>query len=144
MTKKIYLLRHASYSPLFYDEKEALNLQGVAESEKVASFLATLPEKIDLVYASPILRTQQTGGIVADLLNIPLKTSKELAPGGDFLSLILDLENEVNAALLVSHAPVIKKILKHYAITVDCLGMASLTCLSLDGSKATLVFNFKA
>lgn len=144
MIKKIYLLRHASYLPLFHDEKEALSLQGVAEAEKVGGFLSTLPDKPALVYASPILRTQQTGQIVADFLNIPLKTSGELAPGGDFLSLIADLEKEANAPLLVSHAPVIKKILKHYAITVEHLGMASLTCLSLDGSKATLVFNLKA
>lgn len=144
MIKKLYLLRHASYMPLFHDENEGLSLQGVGESEKVASILLNLPEKPDLVYASPILRTQQTGQIVADLLGVPLKTSKELAPGGDFLSLLLFLEREVDEPLIVSHAPVIKKILKHYAITVEHLGMASLTCLSIDRGQASLLFNLKA
>lgn len=144
MTKKLYLLRHGSYMPLFHDEKEGLSLQGVAESQKVASILLNLPKKPDLVYASPILRTQQTGQIVADLLGVPLKTSKELAPGGDFLSLLSSLEREADEPLIVSHAPVIKKILKHYAITVEHLGMASLTCLSIDGGQANLLFNLKA
>ncbi len=127
---KIYLLRHGSYTPAFIDRGEGLTKKGQKEALAAGDFLASLNDNITYVYASPILRTFQTGELIAHLLKIPLEATPSLAPGGDIPSLFNQIEERQGDCLLVSHAPIIKKISMQFSLELDGIGIASLFCLA--------------
>ncbi len=138
--QKIYLLRHASYAPVFVDGKGGLTPKGRNEVADVGLYLNGLKKSIDKIYSSPVLRTKETGEMIARLLAIPFQISKSLAPGGDLEELFLELEAEGGDFLLVSHSPVIKKILDRFSLEIDNIGLATLICVEVGIQKADLLW----
>lgn len=82
-TRTIVLVRHGHYAPdPAADAKlgPALTDLGIAQAHLVGARLAGLPEKFDMVYASPMTRAQQTAKvIVGDLDNAAIETVADLA-----------------------------------------------------------------
>jgi broad specificity phosphatase PhoE len=62
-----------------HDESDGLTEKGIKQAEDLATRLST--EGIVRMYASPILRAQQTGRIVADKLNLSMITEDALREG---------------------------------------------------------------
>ncbi len=82
-TRTIVLVRHGHYAPdPAADAKlgPALTSLGIAQAHLVGARLAGLPEKFDTVYASPMLRADQTAKvIVGDLDGAAIQTLADLA-----------------------------------------------------------------
>jgi len=78
----IFFVRHGQVNfpqkRLYCDEREdpCLTDEGHRQAEAAASFLAG--ESIDVIYASPMRRTQSTAAPIARLTNVPLLTDARL------------------------------------------------------------------
>ncbi|UWQ14779.1 histidine phosphatase family protein [Aliiroseovarius sp. M344] len=106
----VYLIRHG--------EKELSGADPALtpEGRKRAAAWAVLLRNVglDVIITSDALRTQQTGGIIADALS--LQTSA--LPKGDVAGLVDTLEfgHSEGTALIVAHAETIPRILEHLGV----------------------------
>src|SRR4051794_21486811 len=73
-------------------EKAVLSEAGWAQAERMASRVAAAKLPIRAIYASPVVRTQQTGGVLAKHLALPAITADALAEidYGDWTGQTLD------------------------------------------------------
>jgi phosphohistidine phosphatase SixA len=107
---KIYLLRHATAEDIApTDAKRPLNLRGELEAERVGKALPKLGVKPTHIFASPLLRAQQTAEIIARVLKHSggVITLEELTNGTPTEMLVRALQTHVadGDPLLVGHMP---------------------------------------
>ena len=106
---KLIIMRHGEASwPSASDFDRALTYDGRRE---VAATVAQLVGKVqvDQILASPYLRAQQTGRIVADELGCSLSTLESLTPDGRPQDVIEQLP-ENGSILLASHMPMVGRL----------------------------------
>jgi len=107
---KLYLLRHATAEDIApTDAKRVLNLRGELEAERVGRVLPKLGAKPTHIFASPLVRAQQTAEIVARVLQHagPIITLEELANGTPTNMLLhaVMAHTKEGEVLLVGHMP---------------------------------------
>jgi phosphohistidine phosphatase len=110
---ELYLIRHgiaeARGDAWPDDGKRPLTEQGATRLRKGARALARLGVSIDVVLASPLVRTRQTAEIVAAAFDPrPAVVNVEaLAPGGSHASVMTELEKHVRrrCVAIVGHEP---------------------------------------
>ena len=105
---KLIIMRHgqASWSAAT-DAERALTFEGREQVLKTAEQLQSL--SVDLVLASPYLRAQQTGKIVANTLDCKLDTLESITPEGHPPSIVNELP-ESETILLASHMPLVGRL----------------------------------
>jgi len=106
---KIHLLRHAEAEEFVSsDAARGLTSQGLAQAARVGDFLLRIGQPLDLIVASPYLRTLQTAQTVANKLgNVPLLEDRRMVCGmspSTGLGLIRE-HSASNNILLVGHQP---------------------------------------
>jgi broad specificity phosphatase PhoE len=109
----VYLIRHGEKELSGTDP--ALTPEGRLRAADWAKMLGYVG--IDVIITSDALRTQETGGIVADSLG--LQTSS--LPRGDVAGLVdtLEFDHEDNTVLVVAHAETIPRILEYFGVLED-------------------------
>lgn len=114
----IFILRHGKAEDAGHNLADAhrkLTKKGREEIAAVAGWMAAQELRFDLIAASPLVRAQETAGIVADVLGIPEKpeTWKVLVPGGDPDTVCREIGKhpEDFAVLLVGHEPLLSSLI---------------------------------
>lgn len=110
---EIYLLRHGDAADRVTggyarDEERPLTEAGREEASVAAEALVGLGAAIDLVLCSPLVRAEQTAGIVAKIVRPArgLEHCVALAPGGDPEEIVAAIVGGTSrSALLVGHMP---------------------------------------
>src|SRR5580765_4702539 len=110
---ELYLIRHGIAEERGNawpdDSKRPLTSNGMARMKKAARGLKRLGVVIDLVLASPLVRTRQTAEVVANELNPRphIMNSEALAPGGAYQAVIAEREkhNRRPRIAIVGHEP---------------------------------------
>lgn len=76
--KKVFLLRHAKSSdnPKLPDFNRTLDPEGKKDAAEMGEYLAASGEKIELIVASPSVRTRETAAIICEKLKYDFKTIK--------------------------------------------------------------------
>lgn len=72
----LYFVRHGARK-MVHGEDIELSSRGIRQAELTAAYLSTF-EDINLIYASPSRRTQQTAEIISGALNLPVITDQRL------------------------------------------------------------------
>ena len=117
---KIYLLRHGEAEPhAATDRNRQLTARGRDDVRQVITDIAAELRDVSLVIASPYVRAQQTADIAYDVIavagqvQIHRETSEALVPDAfltDFFAMLQQCS--VDAVLLVSHQPLVGKIVE--------------------------------
>jgi len=113
----LHLLRHAhAGDPEAWDGPDAarpLSEKGVAQAERLGSFLADIAFKADAVITSPKLRAAQTAEIVAGHLGIVVHEHDRLAGSLDLdtLEALLSRAENPDRPVLVGHDPDFSELL---------------------------------
>jgi phosphohistidine phosphatase SixA len=100
------------------DEQRQLTQEGREDVAQMATSYQDVLSQIDVIWASPYLRAQQTAHIMSERLSKPVITQAFLPPSGNPLTVLDALESHrQETVLIVSHQPLV-------GILVD--GMANL------------------
>ena len=117
----LYLLRHGiaverEEMPQEGDEARPLTPKGRRQLRRVAGALRQMDVKPDVVFASPLVRAQQTAEVMVKQLKLrkPAKLSYELRPGGSpekFVRQLTALKPAPSEVLVVGHEPDLSELL---------------------------------
>ena len=138
---KLYFVRHttaADYSA--NDAQRALTRQGEDEARRVGIALAGFGVQPSRIFSSPMLRAQQTAGIIGRELKFarPTETLEELTNGRTTPSLIKALPVAGREVILVGHMPSLAEhvaaILRKPNSSGFAFGKGSLACVELESS----------
>ena len=108
---RLYLMRHAEAADFAADggdEQRALTAHGESQARAIAAALVAAGERPELILASPLLRTRQTGALVAELVGGRVETWDQLLPGAVPDATLAALPGRAGAAasvMLVGHQP---------------------------------------
>lgn len=107
---KVYVMRHGPAeddSPTGRDADRALTTSGRDRTRSVARALVEGDEAPVQIISSPLVRALQTAEIVAAAASVdPVEVRREIAPGGDSISLIAELVRAgKRRVMLVGHEP---------------------------------------
>jgi phosphohistidine phosphatase len=125
---QLHLLRHADAGdPAAWtgdDADRPLSPKGVAQSERLGEFLASVGFRPDAIISSPKLRARQTADLVANALGATVTVDDRLAEGVDPPTVDRMLEDfgTSRRPVLVGHDPDFSEILGYLAGT-DALTM---------------------
>lgn len=106
---KIFILRHGQAEAYQADDaSRRLTEKGQIDTELMIKQQMIQLQNIDSIWASPLVRAQQTAKIAASILNKPFETREHLEPEADCKKLLaqLQIENK-QSLLLVSHLPLV-------------------------------------
>ena len=119
---RLFIMRHGpaeAGEPPMRDFNRALTESGRTRTEAVARELIRRGEVPDRILSSPLVRAQQTAGIVARALkpSPPNRTRDELAPAATALALVEQLaatpgQGVDRGVLLVGHAPDVSELVE--------------------------------
>lgn len=105
----LYILRHgdAVDSSFYQDPDRPLSDLGKRQIQSVAHFFETARIKPDLILASPLVRAQQSCGIIMEKLGVKDSlTTQLLIPGSSLRDLMKEINSHsVDTMLLVGHEP---------------------------------------
>jgi len=119
MKKTLYLVRHSKATREFSqinDIDRPLMERGCHDAQKMSVTLQESFPQVDLMLASPSVRTFSTALIFARTLNYPIndiKIDKKIYQAGsrDLLSVINHLDDKYSSVLLFAHNPGISRLL---------------------------------
>ena len=112
----LYILRHADAdTEAVTDSARTLSEKGEEQARKVAQFCRAHGIQPDVIFASPLIRAQQTAKPVAKELDVEITTARWLACGAKpdvILEELAAVEN-VPAVMLVGHEPDLGNLIAH-------------------------------
>ena len=112
----LYMLRHANAdTEAATDDARELSEKGREQAKKVAQFCARHGIRPDVIFASPLIRAQQTAKPVARELGLEVTTAHWLACGATPEGILgqLIVLKEVSAVMLVGHQPDLGELIAH-------------------------------
>ncbi|MGE5313555.1 MAG: phosphohistidine phosphatase SixA [Acidobacteriota bacterium] len=105
----LYFIRHGEAGTVApSDFERTLTMHGKAEADGVGRALKLLVGRAHSIFASPIIRAQQTASIIRSHLGTaPIEPCEHLTPGADPRNLFAELKHCTNDSnvLLVGHEP---------------------------------------
>ena len=136
--KTLLLLRHAKASkqdPSQRDFDRPLNESGLADAELIGKFMRKMKLEPDLIISSPAVRARQTAEVVlksADL-EVELRFDDRIyeASVRTLLEVISQIDDSVNALLLVGHNPGFEELVGLLTNARGDMPTASLACIEL-------------
>ena len=112
----LYILRHADAdTEAATDSARTLSEKGEEQARKVAQFCRTHGIQPGVIFASPLIRAQQTAKPVAKELRMEITTARWLACGAKPEAILAELAavENVPAVLLVGHEPDLGNLIAH-------------------------------
>ncbi len=138
MMKTLYLVRHAnapSNNSQITDHERPLDLLGEQDASGMGHRLQELTPLPTYIISSSAVRAKTTASILAEAINYPVQDliiDERLyeAESDDVLTIIHELENEVQSAMLIGHNPTFTYLINTLAgsqiSSVPTCGMATL------------------
>src|SRR5919197_217772 len=114
---EIYVLRHGIAvergTPGYKkDSDRPLTKEGEEKMHQIAEAMLAMELKFDLILSSSLVRAEQTAKIVADALDEEVTFTDHLAPDGNALELIREINDEKpQRVLLVGHEPDLSRLI---------------------------------
>jgi len=114
---EIYILRHGIAVPrgtkgYSKDSERPLTKEGEEKTRQIAAAIVGMDLKFDLILSSPLVRAKQTAQIVAKEVGKQVTFSDLLAPDGNALELIAEINDEKpQRVLLVGHEPDLSQLI---------------------------------
>ena len=112
----LYILRHANAdTEAATDAARELSEKGCEQAKKVAQFCAGQGIQPEVIFASPLIRAQQTAKPVAKELGMEVTTARWLSSGAKPEGILTALATlkEVSAVMLVGHQPDLGELISH-------------------------------
>lgn len=144
----IYCLRHGQAGPLLTtDEARPLTAKGRSDTAVVLQTRIKNMQQVSRIWASPLVRAQQTAEITQDFFPaLKIHTSSLLVPEANPSTLIERLSDELapddkRAILLVTHQPLVGTLVNQLCNKADnyyFMGTSSLAAIELDVVAAGL------
>jgi phosphohistidine phosphatase SixA len=105
----VFIMRHGeAEASADSDVKRELTPQGREDIAQMATDYESALSRVDAIWASPYIRTQQTAQLLSQHLSKPIITQPFLPPNGNPIDTLAALENHRNeTVLIVSHQPLI-------------------------------------
>ncbi len=106
---KIFILRHGQAEAYQADDaSRRLTAKGQIDTERMIKQQMIQLQDIESIWASPLVRAQQTANIAASILNKTVETREHLEPEADVQQLLAQLHSaNLQSILLVSHLPLV-------------------------------------
>ncbi|MAA64010.1 MAG: phosphohistidine phosphatase SixA [Alteromonadaceae bacterium] len=108
---KLIVMRHGEAGWHTLDQERELTEAGRMASAKVARDIAESKWSPSVIWCSPLVRAQQTAGIVSEVLNIrAVDTQSFITPDDDpglCLDALLQLSDPAQTLMIVSHMPLV-------------------------------------
>lgn len=106
---KIFILRHGQAEAYqANDASRRLTEKGQIDTELMIKQQVIQLQNIDSIWASPLVRAQQTAKIAATILNKTVETREHLEPEANVQQLLAQLQSAgLQSVLLVSHLPLV-------------------------------------
>jgi phosphohistidine phosphatase len=134
---QLYILRHADAdTKAATDSARTLSERGEQQAREIAQFCRKQGIQPDVIFASPLIRAQQTAKPVAKELSVEITTAPWLACGAKpevILAELAGLKN-VPAVMLVGHEPDFSSLIAHLLGAASGsihVRKASLTCVEV-------------
>ena len=144
--KTLYLLRHAksSWDDLsLKDFDRPLNERGKKSAPKMGAYIRKKKIKPDLILSSPAVRARQTTELVCDAAALAVTQRYEAqiyeASARRLFELVSEIEDEVQAAMMVGHNPGFEALLEVLTGESRRMPTAALACIELKIDKWTAV-----
>ena len=104
---KVYLARHGEAVSSQFDPQRPLSEQGVADIQKVASFIKSLDISVEHIWHSAKLRAAQTAELLSESVSVKKDCSahKNLMPNDDVTIVADELEAYDTDLMIVGHLP---------------------------------------
>lgn len=131
---QVFIMRHGEAEPGGdSDAGRALTPQGQQEALSVLKGSHEALTAVDVIWASPYTRAQQTALIVSELLAKPVTTQTWLTPTGDPVRVMDELGQVQNTVLLVSHQPLVGVLVDSLAgLEPGCYRMGTSALASIE------------
>lgn len=135
---RIHILRHGHAEPqVTTDEARQLTDKGRSETRHVLQAHLSGIDNLQVIYASPLVRAQQTAAIAAGFFpTLPVQTSENLIPEASPLDVYTWLSSlDVSSILLVSHQPLVGILVNQLCGTANgfySMGTSSLAIIDVD------------
>jgi phosphohistidine phosphatase len=113
---QLYILRHAdAETDAATDDARTLSEKGEEQAREVARFCRSQGIQPEVIFASPLIRAQQTAKPVAKELGIEVTTARWLACGARPEGILAELApyGEAAAVMLVGHEPDLGNLIAH-------------------------------
>ncbi len=107
---RLYLVQHGEARPELEDPERSLTQRGEEETRKIsdaAKRLRVCPKKI---YHSGKKRAEQTAGIIAAALDLPVQVGNGLQPNDDIRPWVEWISAEGEDLMIVGHLPFLEKL----------------------------------
>jgi phosphohistidine phosphatase len=140
--KRLLLLRHAKAVPAdgtFADIARPLAPRGERDSRHMGERMSRRHERVDLILASPSLRTRQTAEIVAAAFGysrdkIVIDERLYLADPAEIAAVIAEQDSSIACVLVVGHNPGLSELANRLSaeLAVDDLPTAALVALEAE------------
>jgi len=104
---KVYLVRHGEAVSSQFDPQRPLSEQGLADIQKVASFIEPLEISVEHIWHSGKLRAAQTAEKLAESVSVEKDCSvhKDIGPNDDVTIIADELESYNSDLMIVGHLP---------------------------------------
>lgn len=146
MKKKVYIVRHAKAAESLNDYERPLTAVGLAKTIELGDALVRNGARLDALYASAALRTRQTAGKLAEMLDFPAEktvydealylTSEEA-----YFNILVGLDEEVHEVMLVGHNPEVSNLL-HFFLPdfTSFMQTGACACITFDAGNWQSIF----
>lgn len=146
MKKKVYIVRHAKAAESLNDYERPLTAAGLARTEELGEELKRSGTRLDALYASAALRTRQTAGRLAEILDFPAEkigydealylTSEEA-----YFNILVGLDEDVHEVMLVGHNPEVSNLL-HFFLPdfTSFMQTGACACIAFDAGSWQSIF----
>ena len=150
--KTLYLVRHAKSSwdhPGLPDYERPLLDVGIKRTEKVIEYLIHQKTNPDLILCSHAIRAMETAALIARGLSYPedkIQQHHVIYEGNedDLFNLLYGLPNEINAAMIVGHNPVITSAANEFlSKPIDWMPTTGVVCVEFKTDKWENIFQGK-
>jgi len=103
---KVYLVRHGEAVSSQFDPKRPLSQQGLADVQKIASFIKSLKISVEHIWHSGKLRAAQTAEILGSVMLMKDCSARDgLGPNDDITTITEELEAYDTDLMIVGHLP---------------------------------------
>jgi phosphohistidine phosphatase len=114
MTLELLVMRHAEAVPegSIDDDIRPLTTKGKAVQVRVAKNMTVRGHFPKCIFTSPLIRAQQTGKIIAEMLGTTIEIEPALGFPFDQDQILKRLQDKCETVLLIGHAPTLSSLVK--------------------------------
>jgi len=113
---KLYVMRHAQASfNAPSDRERQLTDSGIQQTKELLALHKGDLASVNLLWASDLIRAQQTAGLVAEVLGFKVSEKSFLAPDGHISQVLTEIQHlhADDTLLIVSHQPLVGELVSY-------------------------------